>query len=66
MELKDKIIVVTGAASGIGRAFAHRFAKDGTSSSPAPTATEGVQETAAAVGGIAHHRRQQGSRHPAS
>jgi NAD(P)-dependent dehydrogenase (short-subunit alcohol dehydrogenase family) len=29
MQLKDKIIVVTGAASGIGRAMAQRFAKEG-------------------------------------
>ncbi|HEY2709007.1 MAG TPA: SDR family oxidoreductase [Caulobacteraceae bacterium] len=29
MDIKDKIIVVTGAASGIGRALAQRFAADG-------------------------------------
>ena len=29
MEIKDRIVVVTGAASGIGRALAQRFAKDG-------------------------------------
>lgn len=29
MELKDKIIVVTGAASGIGRAMAQRFHREG-------------------------------------
>jgi NAD(P)-dependent dehydrogenase (short-subunit alcohol dehydrogenase family) len=29
MHIKDRIIVVTGAASGIGRALALRFAKDG-------------------------------------
>jgi NAD(P)-dependent dehydrogenase (short-subunit alcohol dehydrogenase family) len=29
MELKDKIIVVTGAASGIGRAMAIRFKAEG-------------------------------------
>jgi NAD(P)-dependent dehydrogenase (short-subunit alcohol dehydrogenase family) len=29
MHLKDRIIVVTGAASGIGRAMAQRFAKEG-------------------------------------
>ncbi|MBA59877.1 MAG: short-chain dehydrogenase [Gammaproteobacteria bacterium] len=28
MEIKNKIIVITGAASGIGRAMAHRFAKE--------------------------------------
>jgi len=29
MELTDKVIVVTGAASGIGRGLAHRFAAEG-------------------------------------
>ncbi|NBT33189.1 MAG: SDR family NAD(P)-dependent oxidoreductase, partial [Rhodobacteraceae bacterium] len=29
MELKDKIIGVTGAASGIGRAMCLRFAQEG-------------------------------------
>jgi NAD(P)-dependent dehydrogenase (short-subunit alcohol dehydrogenase family) len=29
MELKDKVVAITGAASGIGRAMAHRFADEG-------------------------------------
>ena len=29
MHIKDKVVVITGAASGIGRALAHRFTKDG-------------------------------------
>ena len=29
MRFKDKVVVVTGAAAGVGRAVAHRFAKDG-------------------------------------
>ena len=29
MQLKDKIIVITGAAGGIGRAMAHRFHREG-------------------------------------
>jgi NAD(P)-dependent dehydrogenase (short-subunit alcohol dehydrogenase family) len=29
MELADRVVVVTGAASGIGRALAHRFAEEG-------------------------------------
>lgn len=28
-ELKDKVVVITGAGSGIGRAAAHAFAKEG-------------------------------------
>jgi NAD(P)-dependent dehydrogenase (short-subunit alcohol dehydrogenase family) len=30
MNVKDKIIVITGAASGIGKALAERFAREGT------------------------------------
>jgi NAD(P)-dependent dehydrogenase (short-subunit alcohol dehydrogenase family) len=29
MGFKDKVVVITGAAAGVGRAVAHRFAKDG-------------------------------------
>jgi NAD(P)-dependent dehydrogenase (short-subunit alcohol dehydrogenase family) len=29
MELKDKVIVITGGASGIGAALARRFAQEG-------------------------------------
>ena len=29
VEIKDRIVVVTGAASGIGRALAQRFAREG-------------------------------------
>ncbi len=29
MQLKDKVVVVTGAASGIGAAMARRFAREG-------------------------------------
>ncbi len=29
MEIKDKVIVITGGASGIGRAMAHRFTSEG-------------------------------------
>jgi len=56
MELKGKIIVVTGAASGIGRAMCIRFAEEG----PAHIACvdrdmAGAQETAAMMGGTAYH-----------
>lgn len=29
MQIKDKVVVVTGGANGIGRALCHRFAKEG-------------------------------------
>ena len=54
MDIKDKIIVVTGAASGIGRALAQRFAKDGAKKVICSDINaEGVAATAAEVGGIA-------------
>lgn len=54
MKLKDKILVVTGAASGIGRALAQRFAEE----SPrlivcADRDLAGVEATAQAIGGVA-------------
>jgi len=56
MELQGKIIVVTGAASGIGRAMCQRFGKE----APAHIACvdrdlAGAQETADIIGGTAHH-----------
>ncbi len=55
MELKDKIIVVTGAASGIGRAMCLRFAKE----TPkhiicADLNFEGAQVTAQEIGGTVY------------
>ena len=29
MQIKDKVVVVTGAASGIGKSLCERFAKEG-------------------------------------
>jgi NAD(P)-dependent dehydrogenase (short-subunit alcohol dehydrogenase family) len=54
MEIKDKIVVVTGAASGIGRALAQRFAKEGAKLVVCSDINaEGVKATADEVGGIA-------------
>ena len=54
MQIKDKIVVVTGAASGIGRALAQRFAKDGAKKVICSDINaEGVRATAAEVGGLA-------------
>jgi NAD(P)-dependent dehydrogenase (short-subunit alcohol dehydrogenase family) len=54
MELKDKIIVVTGAASGIGRALALRFAAEGARAVIcADLNLAGAEDTARAIGGIA-------------
>lgn len=52
MELKDKIVVVTGGAGGIGRAMAQAFAKEGARHiAVADMNAEGAAETAAMIGG---------------
>jgi NAD(P)-dependent dehydrogenase (short-subunit alcohol dehydrogenase family) len=54
MHIKDRIVVVTGAASGIGRALAQRFAAQGAKRVICSDINaEGVAATAAEVGGIA-------------
>jgi NAD(P)-dependent dehydrogenase (short-subunit alcohol dehydrogenase family) len=54
MELKDKVIVVTGAASGIGRAMAQRFAAEGAAKVACADRNEaGARETAESIGGLA-------------
>ncbi len=54
MEVKDKIIVVTGAASGIGKALAARFKADGAKQIVAVDLNEaGVRATADDLGCIA-------------
>ena len=54
MELKDKIIVVTGAASGIGRALAQRFHAEGAKLVVCADRDEpGAKATAAGIGGVA-------------
>jgi NAD(P)-dependent dehydrogenase (short-subunit alcohol dehydrogenase family) len=54
MELKNRIVVVTGAASGIGRALCHAFAAEGARAVIcADRNIEGARETADAMGGHA-------------
>ena len=55
MDLKGKIIIITGAANGIGRAMAIRFAAQGAKKIICADLDEnGVRETAKQIGGIAH------------
>ncbi|MEQ6250870.1 SDR family oxidoreductase [Sulfitobacter sp. HNIBRBA3233] len=55
MELKDKIIVVTGAASGIGRAMCVRYAEEGAKHiACVDRDLAGAEETAQMMGGTAH------------
>lgn len=54
MELKDRVVVVTGAASGIGRALAQRFAREGARKVVcADIDGAGAEATAAGIGGAA-------------
>ena len=54
MELKDKIIVITGAASGIGKAMAIRFAAEGAKKVVCVDLNkEGAQAVADEIGGVA-------------
>jgi len=54
MDVKDKRVVVTGAASGIGKALSEAFHQAGAQSIVAVDMNiEGAQETANSVNGIA-------------
>ncbi len=54
MDLKDQIIVVTGAASGIGRAMAQRFAAEGAKKVICVDLNaDGAQAVADGIGGVA-------------
>ena len=46
---KDKVVLVTGAAGGIGRAVATRFAAEGARLGLVDLAADGLRETLAAV-----------------
>ena len=54
MELRDKVVVVTGGASGIGRALCERFAAEGARGVVvADRDKEGAKKVAAQCGGLA-------------
>lgn len=52
-ELKDKIVVITGAAGGLGRAFAQAFVAQGAKVVVCDKNYAGAQETAQMLGGMA-------------
>ena len=54
MQLKDKVVVVTGGANGIGRALCRRFAAEGARAViVADIQTEAAEQVANEIGGIA-------------
>jgi NAD(P)-dependent dehydrogenase (short-subunit alcohol dehydrogenase family) len=52
MNLSDRVVVVTGGASGIGRALARRFADEGARVVVADLASAGAQDAAQEIGGL--------------
>ncbi|MEJ2131665.1 MAG: SDR family NAD(P)-dependent oxidoreductase [Gammaproteobacteria bacterium] len=55
MHVRDKVVVVTGGASGIGRALALRFAEEGAAHVAVADLNEnGARDVAERIGGTAH------------
>ncbi|MGX9142585.1 L-iditol 2-dehydrogenase [Mesorhizobium sp. 128a] len=54
MRLKGKSALITGAARGIGRAFAEAYAREGATVAIADINLEAAQKTAAAIGAAAY------------
>jgi 3-oxoacyl-[acyl-carrier protein] reductase len=55
MRLKDKVAIVTGAASGFGRAIAETFAKEGAKVVVADINGQGARDVAQGIGAAATH-----------
>ena len=59
MELADKIVVVTGGASGIGREMCRRFVREGAKQVVvADRDGDGAEAVAAEIGGRRHGGRR--------
>jgi NAD(P)-dependent dehydrogenase (short-subunit alcohol dehydrogenase family) len=53
MQVRDKVVIVTGAASGIGKALAERFARDGAKAVIASDLNgQGAEAVAKSIGGL--------------
>ena len=55
MRLKDKVAIVTGGASGFGRAICELYAKEGAKVMVADINSEGAREVASGIGSAARH-----------